>query len=363
VTALLFIAILAFLVFVHELGHFLAARMMGIRVDEFALGFPPKIIAWKRGETRYALNLIPFGGYVKIFGEDPDEESVNGKDASRALVNKKPWQKIVVFIAGIAMNVVVAWVLLSGSLMFGMTTGVADLDPQYVSGERVIVTAIMADSPAAKAGIRPGMEIMSVTKGSEVFKPKNAEAIQELVRNSDGGKLVFAVREFVTDSTVEVVPQKGVVGDAYGVGISMDLVGNVDLPFFKALIKGGEIAWNAFSTIFIGAFNLIGGLFVGTTDTAAVSGPIGIAKMVGEAKTLGVAYLASFTAFISLNLAALNLLPFPALDGGRIVFVIGEWIARRQIPSKVANITNVVGFALLMLLMLAVTVKDVIGLF
>ncbi len=362
-TALLFIAILAFLVFVHELGHFLAARMMGVRVDEFALGFPPKIFAWKRGETRYALNLIPFGGYVKIFGEDPDEESVNGKDASRALVNKKPWQKIIVFIAGIMMNVIVAWVLLSGSLMFGMTTGVSDLDPQYVSNERVIVTAIMADSPAAKAGIRPGMEIMSVTKGDTVFKPENAEAIQSLVRNSNGETLTFKVREFVADSVVKVVPAKGVVGNAYGVGISMDLVGNVGLPFFKALWKGGEITWNAFSTIFIGAFNLIGGLFVGSADTKAVSGPIGIAKMVGEARNLGFAYLASFVAFISLNLAALNLLPFPALDGGRIVFVVGEWVARRRIPSKVANITNMVGFVLLMLLMLVVTVKDVIGLF
>jgi len=363
VTALLFIAILALLVFVHELGHFLAARMMGIRVDEFALGFPPKIYSWKRGETTYSLNLIPFGGYVKIFGEDPDEESLHGKDSSRAFVNKKPWQKTIVLVAGIAMNVFLAWIFLSGSLMFGMTTGTSDVNPAYVSNQRVIVTAVIPHSPAEKAGIRPGMEIISLFVDDMGFLPDSAEKIQELVQNSNGQEIRLSVREFVTTSTIKVVPEKGVLGSKYGIGISMDLVGNVDLPFFEALKQGASMSWNAFTSIFLGAFSLIGGLFNGSTDTASVSGPIGIAKMVGEARILGLAYLASFTAFISLNLAALNLLPFPALDGGRVVFVVIEWITRRRIPSKVANTTNLIGFSLLMLLMLVVTIKDVIKLF
>lgn len=362
---ILFILILAFLIFVHELGHFIAAKRSGVRVDEFAIGFPPKIFSFKKGETTYALNLIPFGGYVKIFGENPDEESLEGPDKARSFVHAKKWKQAIILVAGVSFNLISAWILLSIALMSGLTTSVQDSYARYAENTHVLVTYIEKGLPAEKAGILAGDRIVSIASGKAVLATSSVTiaSVQRLVGES-ADKLVLTVQSPTATSsrTIEVVPAEGIVAGKKVLGIGMDLVGTVKLPFFTALSQGAKLTVYMVKDTAVSLADFVFDAFRGKGDFSQVTGPIGIVGLVGEAQKLGVIYLLSFTAFISINLAVINLMPFPALDGGRLLFVAIEAVTRRQIPVKVANILNSVGFLLLILLMIVVSVKDVLRL-
>lgn len=360
---IIFFIILAVLVLVHEFGHFISAKKLGVRVDEFGLGFPPKLISKKWGETIYSINAIPFGGFVKIFGENPDDESIKGPDSSRSFVHKPKWVQVLILSSGVLMNIILAWVFFSISLMSGLTTGVSDISEKYVENKRVIITSVLSESPAGLSGIRAGEEIISVVKDKKSIRPETVEEIQTIVKESQGTPLEFLVRDGLKERTLTVTPEKKVDSDIYAIGISMDMVGNVSLPIHTAFIQGARLTVGLFVGINTHMYGLLAGIFKGSADFSGIAGPVGIAGLVGEARELGFAYLMSFTAFISLNLAALNLIPFPALDGGRIFFVLIEAVIRRPIKPVIANTLNVVGFGLLLVFMIFITVKDVIKLF
>lgn len=361
---ILFIVVIAVLIFVHELGHFFAAKKSGIRVDEFAIGFPPKIFSKKVGETKYSLNLIPFGGFVKIFGENPDDDSLNGPDRERSFVHKPNYIKVIVLFAGVFANIIFAWLLFSISFATGMTSGTSGFDAKYYKNERIIIASVLTGSPAETAGFKAGDEISGVT-GVELLSGTfpDIENVQKTIRESNGGELSFQINRNNEVQNITVIPELGVVTDGFGIGLSMDTVGDIFMPIHLAILEGAKITVGLTKAIAVGFYGLIAGIFDGTSNFSQLSGPVGIAKLVGEAGQIGFAYLLSFTAFISLNLAVLNLLPFPALDGGRILFVIIESIKRSPIKPVVANTLNFIGFGLLILLMLYVTVKDVLKLF
>jgi regulator of sigma E protease len=360
---ILFLVILAVLVLVHEFGHFYAAKKSGVRVDEFGLGFPPRVWGKEWKGTFYSLNWIPFGGFVKIFGENPDNESISGPDSTRSFVNKPRWIQVIILAAGVIMNIVFAWVLFSIAFMSGMTMGVSESTESYVTDRHVIVLDALPNSPAAKAGLAAGDEILSFSVGGATTTASTVESIQQAIRDSGGKSVAFEVQRVTENKYITVVPEQGVLGDKYAVGISMDIVGKVHLPFFKAFWEGAKLTGNLFIDIVVGLYSLIADAFTGDADLSQVSGPVGIARLVGDAGRLGVVYLLSFTAFISLNLAVLNLIPFPALDGGRILFVAIEAIMRRPISPKIANAFNAVGFCLLIGFMLFITYRDVMKLF
>jgi regulator of sigma E protease len=362
-SVIIFLIILAILVLVHEFGHFISAKKLGIRVDEFGLGFPPALFSKKYGETTYSINMIPFGGFVKIFGENPDDESIKGPDSSRSFVNKPKWAQVLVLVSGVSANIILAWLLFSASFMSGLTTGVSDMPSEYVSNKRVIITSVLKDSPASVGGIKAGDEIKSISVDSVLFTPKTVEEVQVLVRESKGKTLDVDLKSGDKENKVEVVPALKASEDIYAIGVSMDLVGNVSLPIHLALLYGANITKDIFIGISLNIYDLITGIFTGTSDLSGVTGPVGIAGLVGEATDLGFAYLMSFTAFISLNLAVLNLIPFPALDGGRVLFVLIEAVKRSPIKPVVANTLNVAGFSLLILFMVFITVKDILKLF
>lgn len=359
---IIFLLILAVLIFVHELGHFIVAKKFGIRVDEFAIGFPPKIWSKKYGETTYAINLIPFGGYVKIFGENPNEESTNGPDSARSFVNVSRPKQATVLVSGITFNLLFAWIILSISFMSGLTTSVRDSYSSYIKEPYVMVIASQADSPARLAGLVGGETIISLESDGKKINATNIAEVQNFIGNSaspikmeykKGGELKFA-----TITAIE-----GLIDEGKAIGIAMDAVGMVKLPAHKALFEGAKLTIATTKNVAIGLYNFIFDAIRGKADFSQVTGPVGIVGLVGEASTLGVVYLMSFSAFISINLAVINIIPFPALDGGRLLFVAIEAVRRRAISSKIANALNGIGFALLILLMLVVTYKDIIKMF
>lgn len=370
ITAIIFIIILAILVFVHELGHFLAAKAVKARVDKFAIGFPPRLFGKKIGETDYAINLIPFGGYVSIHGEQYDSEDKikEDSDAAHSLAHKNRGLQTVVFAAGVIMNIIFAWALLSAGFLSGLPSSVEGTKySDRVENAHLIITGVRPESPAALAGLMPGDEILFIGTGETGITPTKSQDISSFIAPHANEKIDFLVKRAGNQLSVSAIAEEGIVpadteaGETSrgAVGISIDVVGTLRLPIHLALIEGARATYTMAREIVIGMAQFFSQAVRGDADLAAVSGPVGIASVVGEVRELGFAYLITFTAFISINLAVLNLLPFPALDGGRILFVALEAIARRRIPVKFAQTANFVGFALLMLLMVVVTYRDI----
>jgi len=365
-TVIIFLIVLAVLIFVHEFGHFVSARAFGIRVDAFKIGFGPRLVSWKRGETEYGINAIPFGGYVKIFGENPDAESVNGPDASKSFVNKARWKQTIVLASGVICNFIFAWFLFSVIFMSGITASTDSFNSytDRFKDPRIIVTSVAPNSPAERVGLKQGDVILYVETTAMNAKrlPRSPSQSITDIQNiiNDFGDKPVAV-DFLRENNrtiIGVTPVAGIVKDKFAIGISMERVANLQLPFFSAIIEGFRYTLNMIKETVIALYTFIANIFVGQPNFADVAGPIGIAKIVGDATRMGFTYLLLITAIISINLGVVNLIPFPALDGGRILFVLIESVFRRRIPSKVANMFNLVGFALLMILMVAVTWKD-----
>jgi len=209
---ILFIIALAILILVHELGHFLVAKKMGMRVDEFGIGFPPRIFAIKKGETEYSLNLIPLGGFVKIFGEDPDEEAISGKDSQRSMVNKPKWAQAIVISAGIISNIIFAWILISIGFMVGLPVSVDQAGIENVKDPQVVVVEVVKNSPAMKAGLETGDKLISFESGSEMIKNFSETEMQQFIFSRGGEDLkVVYERGKNNFKTTDIIPVKGIL--------------------------------------------------------------------------------------------------------------------------------------------------------
>ncbi len=370
---IIFIIILAVLVLSHEFGHFIVAKKSGIRVDEFGLGFPPRAYSIKKGETVYSLNWIPFGGFVKIFGEDPDDTSVSGPDSSRSIVNKNRWIQAAVLVAGVTFNIILAWLLLSVGYMSGLPSS-TELAPKGVTVEqsRLLITSVLVGSPAEKAGIKATDQVLYLDDGKVRIDQPELKVIQDFFAGHGGKEIKVGVSRSANPFgsipgdklELKVTPIEGIVAGKAGVGVSLDKIGIVSLPVHLALWEGAKLTYNLTRETILAFGHLIKGIFgPGKSALGSVIGPIGLVGLVGDARGLGLAYLLSFTAFISINLAVINLVPFPALDGGRLLFLALEGIRRKRFNPKVINMVNAIGFFILIGLMLAVTYGDIVRLF
>lgn len=358
----IFFVILLALVLVHEWGHFAVARAFNVRVDEFAFGFPPRVFSVKKGETEYSFNALPIGGYVKIHGEDPEKLSPNDPDRSRSLVARPKWQQAAVIVAGIAMNMVLAWLLLTASFAIGATASAEDA-PYPVRDARLTVIALAPDSPAKLAGIREMDVILGISAEHESVSPSSPQDVIDFVGVRGGKSVSFTLERGGKTIVLSAIPKDGIVPGRAAVGMTMDLVGTMRVPLSVAPIEGAKRTWYVTKATAVGLFDFFSHLFVGKANLDQVTGPVGIVKAVGVAADSGFTTTLVFAAVISINLALINLIPFPALDGGRLLFVGIEAVARRPIPARVAGYANIAGFALLMLLMLVVTANDILKLF
>jgi len=367
---IIFIIVLAILVLVHEFGHFIVAKKSGIKVTEFGLGFPPKLWSKTYGETEYSINAIPFGGFVRIFGEDPNDESLSGPERARAISSKPRYIQAAVLVAGVFFNILFAWLLISTGYLIGLPSSADHIGPGTVENIRLTVTSVSPDSPASKSTLKAGDQIISLSSES---KNKNKDYLTEEITASNVSNFIEAhgkegvafslLRAGESVTTEPIIGVEGIIPGKVAIGIAMDNIGTLRLPFFTAFYQGAKDVGNLFVMTASGLWDLLSKAFVGKANLSEVTGPVGIVGLVGEVTKLGFVYLMSFTALISINLAVINLFPFPALDGGRLVIVAIEAIIRRPISPKITNVLNGVGFAALILLMLVVTYNDVMNLF
>ena len=359
---IIFLAVLFVLILVHEWGHFIAAKKVGMRVDEFAIGFPPRLFGKKIGETLYSLNLFPIGGYVKIWGENGEEES--SVDDSRSFSSKPKWAQAVVLVAGVVMNVLLAYFLFVAALTLGTQSIVSE---ELATDEAaLIVTEVVADGPGNTAGIPAGARIVRVTSENQTLSELTPSGFQNFVATHQDGGITVTYLDGKDEQVAVVMPKEGVIETEprrAAVGVALALIEKTSLPLPEAVIEAASMTIFGLRDIAVGIGGLLWDAVRFEADFSDVAGPIGIVGLVGEATAFGFTTLLLFTAFISLNLAVINVLPFPALDGGRLLFVLIEAIKGSPIKSSFAGALNTFGFLLLMLLMLAVTYSDIAKLF
>lgn len=397
ITLFIFIAVLALLVLAHEAGHFFVARRAGVRVDEFGFGFPPRLFGiYRDPETKkivvlgprrsqkllshdhradeqleakhapyhefpatvYSINIIPLGGFVKIKGEEGQH-----KDDRDSFAHKKPWVRSLILSAGVLMNVALAAVLLSIGFMIGIPAVIGDDLPAgaRVTDQEVGVIEVLKDSPAAKAGIQGGDAIVRVNNETVINQD---DAFAKISSAAGRGAVQIDIKRGKEIKTFTLQPTVIAEIGRPAIGVGLVDTGLVSLPWYRA-IPEGVIATGMFLWDILRSFGaLVASAVRGAPVTDQLSGPVGIAVMTGQAARLGISHLLQFTSLLSLNLALVNILPIPALDGGRLLFVVIEKLRRgKAVPKSVERWMHTVGLALLLLLVIAVTAKDIGRLF
>lgn len=355
VQVLLFIAVLAVLVLTHEFGHFIVARWAGIKVEEFGFGFPPRLFKWQGKKTLYSFNALPLGGFVKLKGEDQGD-----RHDPETFISKKPWIRAAVLGAGVTMNLLLAIVLFSVGYMYGVPT-VLDSSGTLPAGanvrdQKVQILDVVKGSPADLAGLKGG-DVVLMFGGVKA----NAEAIVREIPNAFVSKTPLLLSVLSEGKTKDIAIMPVELADLHkpGIGVSMTDSGIVSFPWYRAIKAGIIQTYQMTIGIFVGMGQLIATLFSGKGVGEAVSGPVGIAVLTSQVAQLGLAHLIQFIGMLSINLAVLNILPIPALDGGRLLFVIIEKIRRKPMAGRGEQISHIIGFAALILLVLVVSVRDV----
>lgn len=350
-TIVLFLVILSILVIIHELGHFAAARFFGIAVEEFGLGFPPRAAIIKKGkQTTYTLNWLPFGGFVKLKGEQG--ESADDPDS---FVSKPIWQRIIVLGAGVLMNIAFTVFVFTIGFSVGMPQSIDGLSSGAdVRDYRIQIIGIVPDTPAAQGGLQMG-DIIERIEGTDF---DSITAIQEFVGSREGEELAVEIKRGEQELTLPIAPSIRDENKSATFGIELMAIGTVSYPphvaFYEAIRTTIALIQTIFQTL---------GSAIRSLQFDGFVGPVGIAKHTAQAATLGFSYLLNLMALISLSLGIFNVLPIPALDGGRILFALIEGLRRRAIRPEIENAIHLVGFVILLGLLVLVTARDIGNLF
>ncbi len=333
---------LSALIIIHEAGHFFAAKWGGLLVEEFGFGLPPRIFGKKIGETLYSINWLPFGGFVKIYGERPPaggDESA-GVDSSRSFSHQGILKRAVIIAAGVLMNFALGWLLISAVFMIGI--------PQSV-----LITAVAEDSIAESAGIQSGDQLVDF---------QTVPALLEFVDANKGNEVMLNVRRETEDLKITVTPRVDVPEGEGNLGIFIVESGLPKLGLLESIWQGFLTSVRMLGLIFAGLADLVIGLFTDFSVLERFVGPVGIVNVAVQTTKLGVAHFIQLLAIISLNLAVFNVIPIPALDGGRLLFLLIEKVKGRPLDVRTEMVANGLGFAFLLLLILAITVKDILTL-
>ncbi|HPT08614.1 MAG TPA: RIP metalloprotease RseP [bacterium] len=374
ITIIVFVLVLSLLVFVHEFGHYFSARRLGVKSEEFGFGFPPRIFGiyknkegkWTKvwgnkkvednSDTIYSINSIIVGGFVKIKGQDGED-----KEMSDSFSSKKIWKRAVILASGVFMNIVLAWVIISAGFMIGFPQSV-DLDNlpagAKVKNSQVKIAQVLNDSPALEAGLKSSDVIVGI-EGQTV---RSSDDVVKFIEEDQDNNILLTINRSNEIKEFNIVP-KVQDGDKKIIGIAFSDTATISYTWYQSLWEGVKMTGQLLWAIVYAFYDLIRNLIIGQGATVEVAGPIGIADLTGQMVQMGFIYLLQFTALLSLNLAIINILPFPALDGGRLLFLLIEKIKGKPVKQEVEAVFHNIGFILLMALVVWVTFKDIINIF
>ena len=350
VSTVVFLLVLSVLIVVHELGHFIMARRLGVWVEEFGLGLPPRIFGKKIGETLYSLNLLPFGGFVKLHGEDPSaggEEKI--KDPNRAFIKKNKKTRFTIVIAGVIMNFLLA--IVSFAIVYSFSGIPRDT-------KNVKVVEVAAGSPAQVAGLIVGDVVRKVDK-NDVSK---VVEFVGLIEKDKGKKVALTIERNSSEIKLNITPRENPPEGEGPLGV---VITNTEIYFPKIYLRPFWGVYYGFKeatfwgkSIVVGLLGIIKGLLAGNVPQD-IAGPVGIFAITSKAAEYGILAVINFIGIMSVNLAILNILPFPALDGGRLLFIGIEKAIGRKVLPKLESAVHMIGMIILLFLLLAITVHDV----
>lgn len=343
-SVILFLLTLSVLVFVHEFGHFIAAKKSGVKVEEFGFGLPPRIFGRKVGETLYSLNLLPIGGFVKLKGE---EGEVMGFGSEGSFGDAPNFKRFIIVVAGVIGNLILAYLIFVLLFVTGNPT---------LTG-RVKVSEVAKDSPAAQANFEPEDYLVKVN-GLSIENPQD---FIDAVNGQKGQNVDFTVERAGKTIELKALPRVSPPSGEGPLGVRVGFDSKLVYPkvgFPQALVLAAKETYTDLSLMVFGLKNIISQLFMGRAPQD-VTGVVGIYKLTSQALGVGFGVYLQFVALISLNLFMFNLLPIPALDGGRLLFVVVESVTRKKINSKVERLVNNVGLALLLTLFVLITIRDI----
>lgn len=352
-TLITVIGILSILVFVHELGHFVVAKKIGIKIEEFGFGLPPRIISKKIGETLYSINWLPIGGFVKLAGEDLDQSSAVSHQMPDKEKKKHFWarskkERAAVLLAGVSMNFLLAVLIIS----YIFTQGV------YVPTDRVHIEKVSSNSPAALAGLQEGDVIVSL-HGKLI---NTTDDLINYTKKRAGQETSIVVDRFGQKLNLIIIPREDPPKEQGPIGV---VISNLEIKkylFYQAPIYGTYEALKMSLLMLIALADILWRLVTFQPITVEVAGPVGIAQATGKAVQSGMMAVLQLMGLLSLNLAIINLLPIPALDGGRLMFVVLEKFIGRRVKPKVEQIAHQVGMAFLLALFVLITINDILRL-
>lgn len=363
---LIFLLVLSALVLIHEAGHFFAAKWSGVKPEEFGIGFPPRAIGWvkrdgkwqrvKKGEmdangTIWSINWLPLGGFVRLKGEQGEAASEKDSFAAAAL-----WKKFIIIAAGVVMNWVLATAIFTSGYLVGVPMETSSLPANvHVSNRSIEVTQIVAGSPAEQSGLKVGDAIRSVNGQAVTSSDETRTRLRE-ASLTENVRLTIVRNGSEESILAHPAVVEGVTGR--GIGVGFGEIGTVRWPWWQAPFEG--IKATAFYTKMIvsGLFGLVRDLVVTRHVSQQVSGPLGIAVITGQVAHQGVWALLNFAAILSINLAVVNFLPIPGLDGGRAIFLLAEFARRKRISPTLEATIHGIGFIALLILIVLVTIQD-----
>ena len=363
--AVAFFSIIGLLV-LHEFGHFIVAKKFGIKVEEFGVGYPPRLFGKKIGETIYSINLLPFGAFVRVPQVDGEETSME----EVVSFEKKPMrQKVLVLLGGVVSFWIIAAILFSVVFYIGAPQSISDEETNNLVNVKVQVLSISPDSPAEKAEIKPGdaireMKIIS-SAWEEKIKIEKVKEIQDFTEKHKGENIVLTIQRGEKLIDVPLVPRTSHPEDEGSIGITLVRTSDVRYSFWQSPIKGIEAAFNMTFAVIDGWKTILSRLIYGQGMPKGVQfvGPVGIISMSAQAAQAGLAYFIQFIGMIAVYLAVFNILPIPSLDGGRLLFLAIEKIKGSPVNPKIEQNITVAFFGTLILLMIYVTIKDIIRIF
>ena len=346
ISFLSFIVVLGVLIFVHEVGHFIFAKLFGVGVEKFSLGFGPKLVGWKKGETEYLISAFPLGGYVKMVGEGDDAE-LSEEEKSRSFADKPPLKRIAIVVAGPLFNLLFAMLIYVIVFMVGVPVPTARI------GE------VLQDKPAARAGLKVN-DIITAINGKQVNKWDDFASV---IVDGKGEPVDLQVRRGTAILSLHIVPESQTVKNLFGESVTSPLIGVKPsketfierVGPLDAVINGGVLTWSYIKLTFLSLVKI----FERVVSFKTLGGPIMIAVLSGQQAAAGAVSFFAFMALLSINLGVLNLLPIPVLDGGHLFFFLYELIFRKPVRIRTREIAQQVGLVLLVSLMFFATYNDI----